>query len=122
TAEIYSSLSRGERPSRPEFQPLRDLLVDPNYGPGAKAWMDDRAYWLGLLSDRPENISLSDRTESLTWAFRREKRQLPETARVALDSFAKDQGTTTAAILAAATAVYIGRLKGKSDVIVGWPV
>jgi enterobactin synthetase component F len=122
TAELYSGRLRGEPAPRQEMPPLQHVLADPAYGPSTRPWADDRTYWLGLLSNRPEDTSLSIRPESSSRAFRRETGHLSAETVEALETFGKRLGAAMPAVLAAVVAAYVGRLTGRSEIMLGWPV
>ena len=121
-ADLYSGRLRGDTAPQQEMAPLRGVLHDPAYGPGTYAWVNDCAYWHGLFIDRPEHATLSIRLDNRSWASRRETCQLPAAMVDALKDLAKRVGSSLPAVLAAAVAAYVGRLTGRSEILLGWPV
>ena len=108
-AALYGArLSGGSAPESPPIG-LERLLHDPQYRPSTRAWDEDRAFWLGALSDRPDAVSLSDRPDSAARGFRRETRLLPAVARQALEALGRPSGAGLPAVLTAATGLYVSR-------------
>jgi len=121
-AEVYSASLRNEPARGQAFVPLRELLGSPGYGPGTTAWEEDRAHWLALLAGQPETVSLAGGGVGWERDFRRETCVVPQGITDALATLGKSLGATLPAMLAAAVAIYVGRLAGRSETLLGWQV
>lgn len=121
-AEVYSALAGGGEAPAHQMAPLGEVLHDPAYAPGAKAFEEDRAFWLERMADAPEAQSLSFRPDTGGVGFIRETRRIEAAAREALEALGQAQGASLAAVLTAATAAWLSRLTGAPQVLLGWQV
>ncbi|MFF9023612.1 amino acid adenylation domain-containing protein [Streptomyces eurythermus] len=113
----------GARPGPAGFEPLHTLAREEAGYRASPRFEADRAYWTARFADRPDPVLLpgaaptGDRPPRL-----RREDPLPETGRAVLDRAAQETGTTWQTLLVAATAAYVRRLTGRTDVILGLPV
>jgi len=121
-AEVYGALLRDAPARGQSFVQLREVLGRPGYGPGMTAWDEDRAHWLALLAGQPDTASLAGGGFGWERGFRRETCVVPQGVTDALATLGKSLGATLPAMLAAAVAIYVGRLAGRSEALLGWQV
>ncbi|MFF5437209.1 amino acid adenylation domain-containing protein [Streptomyces achromogenes] len=113
----------GARPGPAGFEPLHTLVREEAGYRASPRFEADRAYWTARFADRPDPVLLpgvaptGDRPPRL-----RRENALPEAGRAVLDRAAQAVGTTWQTLLVAATAAYVRRLTGRTDVILGLPV
>ncbi|MFH9403204.1 amino acid adenylation domain-containing protein [Streptomyces sp. NPDC017638] len=113
----------GERPGPAGFEPLTTLAEEEAGYRSSPLFEADRAYWTARFADRPEPVLLpgaapaGDRPPRL-----RREEPLPGAGRAALAGAAQTVGATWQTVLVAATAGYVRRMTGRSDVILGLPV
>ena len=121
-AEVYSALAQGLPPGESTLAPLRTLLEEDAAYRTSQRFEEDRTYWLGRFAAR------CDRTERRTESSRRYGDALRATSYLApstmdgLRGAAQKAQTTWPRLTIAATAIYVHRLTGVEDVVVGVPV
>ncbi|GAA3207288.1 amino acid adenylation domain-containing protein [Actinocorallia longicatena] len=118
-AEIYSMLARGEdyRPRRQgDYRAL--LAEDAAYRESA-GYAADRAYWTERFADRPDVVSLTDRTAPPTGDFRRRTVRLGDAATAGLAAGARRLRTATPGLALAACAAFVAKSTGTEDVVLG---
>ena len=84
----------------------------------------DRQYWDEALADRPEpgSLTLSHRPPVVSESFQRDSADLPRSTEAALRALAVSTRTSLARVMAAAAAIFLYRLTGTDDVVIGLPV
>ncbi|WUG89338.1 amino acid adenylation domain-containing protein [Streptomyces sp. NBC_00454] len=122
-AEIYRELTGGPAcDPRREFAGLADLVgADAAYR-ASEAFETDRAYWLGLFADRPEPASLSGEQPSMPSSFLRRTGQLPDSVTGRLHGLARETNSSWVVVTVAAIALYMAKMTGSSDIVLGLPV
>jgi amino acid adenylation domain-containing protein len=121
-SEAYRRLLNRLEPTPDTLPSLLDLL-DEDEAYRLSAQHDrDRAFWRAKLADRPDPLSLSGRTSHWSGGQLRNVGPLPRTTAAALEEAGRAQGASLAAAITAATAVYLSRMTGARDVVVGVPV
>ncbi|MGK4578986.1 non-ribosomal peptide synthase/polyketide synthase [Kitasatospora sp. HPMI-4] len=122
-AETYTALVEG-RPAGPAaFGSLQDLLDGESAYRAAPRFAADRSYWMARLADRPEPAPLAGTSPGgrCTGVVRRTGPMAPTTPG-ALEAAARRLGVRWTRLLIAATALYVHRLTGARDVVVGLAV
>ncbi|MGV2788219.1 hypothetical protein GNF98_21570, partial [Clostridium perfringens] len=82
----------------------------------------DREFWQRRFVDEPEVVSLGGQAQRSARSFLRRSVQLPESSIHRLQEVAQASGTSWPDVIAAATALYIHRITGAEDVVLGLPV
>ncbi|WP_405176987.1 amino acid adenylation domain-containing protein [Nocardia sp. NBC_01377] len=122
-AEVYSALSAG-RPGVGDPPPSSTVLMDadaayrvsPQFG-------SDRAYWAERLSGRPQTVSPSGGEPSDTpHQMRRHTLPIDPDTAAGLRRSARRLGTNISGISLAASAVFLHRVTGQTDLVIGVPV
>ena len=130
-AQIYTELSAGRSASDGAFGPLRVLLDQDAAYRGSDAVADDRAFWAEQLKDRPDAARLGGERPPAGQApekapgalhFIRQTGYLEERHVLRLRALAQRLGMRLPHLLAAATAMFVHRLTGERDVVIGLPV
>src|SRR5882724_551487 len=123
-AEVYSALCAGERSQGDAFGPLSDLLNEDRAYRASARLDEDRHYWREALAARPEpgSLTLSSRPSSKPGSFLRATAYVPSSCETALRTLAARSRTTFARVMTAATAVFLHRLSGADDAVIGVPV
>ncbi|MUN36832.1 non-ribosomal peptide synthetase [Actinomadura litoris] len=121
-ARVYTSLLEGREPRPTRFRPLAEVVADEAAYRGTEEWRADRDHWLRTFADQPEPVSLAGRTAPPS----------PVPVRLSADvrpaalapSLGLVQGVLNgwSVLLIAATAVYMRRMTGKDDIVLGLPV
>ena len=123
-AQVYTRLSNGRSvPEEPSCS-LAVLLNDDAAYRAADQLAIDREFWCDYLVDRPESVSLGARVSSVVQSngFLRETAYLPLSTVNRLRSIACQAGTNFSRIMSAATAIFLHRLTGETDLVLGLPV
>ncbi|MEV6583954.1 amino acid adenylation domain-containing protein, partial [Streptomyces sp. NPDC051582] len=82
----------------------------------------DRAYWLDKFADRPHPTTLASREPGVNGRVTRVTTELDKTASDTLGDLAHQHRTTRAVVFIAAVFVYLSRMTGEQDILVGLPV
>ncbi|EFL25694.1 enterobactin synthetase component F [Streptomyces himastatinicus ATCC 53653] len=124
TAEIYTALTESGDPVAGEtvFGSLRTMLDRDEEYRSSEDFAKDRAYWTEHFADSPEPARLSGRPGDELSSVLRETAYLTEAEAVELRAAARKYATHWSAMIIAATATYLHRLTGKSDIILTLPV
>ena len=121
-AELYRGLLDGPTPPT-EMQPsLLDLLEESEGYRLSTDFNRDKLFWLAQLADRPDPVTLSGRMPDWSGDLIHNARALPRSAAAALERAGKAHGATLAVAITAAVAVYLSRMTGARDVVLGMPV
>ncbi|MGW2046484.1 amino acid adenylation domain-containing protein, partial [Streptomyces sp. NPDC001858] len=99
----------------PLFEEYQEYLASPRYSA-------DREYWLGKFADRPHPTTLVGREPQINGRFGRVTTELADDDRDKLDDLAHAHRTTRSAVLIAAAFVYLSRMTGEQDIVLGLPV
>ncbi|MGK5548505.1 condensation domain-containing protein, partial [Streptomyces sp. URMC 127] len=122
-AEVYTALVAGLPAPACSFGPL-ELLVrrDAEYRSSA-AFAEDRRHWTGRYADRRAPAArLADRAPGPARAVIRHTAHLTQDRLEELRAAAARAGTRVSTLIVAATAAYLHRMTGESDVVLGMPV
>lgn len=122
-ADLYTALVNGTAaPADSELKPLSVLIEeDQAYRDSARA-LKDREYWMERMRDRPEPLTLAERRSNNIGSLLRQTAHWPAARVAALRDTAALHGATLPQILIAATATYLYRMTGVSDLVIGVPV
>lgn len=113
----------GAKPAPADFEPLQTLLDEEAGYRSSPEFEADRRYWTARFADRPDPVLLpgvppaGERPPRL-----RRENPVPVAGRTALAEAAQAVGTTWQTLLVAATAAYVRRMTGRTDVTLGLPV
>ena len=121
-AELYRSLIDGVTPSTEAPPSFVDLLREDEEYTLSPNLDRDKHFWLTQLSDRPEPVTLSGRTPVWNGDLIHSAGALPRMTVAALERAGKAHGATLAVTITAAVAVYLSRMTGARDVVLGMPV
>ncbi|HTJ70945.1 MAG TPA: amino acid adenylation domain-containing protein [Actinospica sp.] len=124
----YAALLADREPadllSEPALQ-YADYAVWQREQTAAGAYAGQVAYWREALKDAPPVLTLPadlPRPQVRSAAGAHHLFEIPDTTTAALDRLAREVGVTPTMAWFAASAVFLGRLAGQSEVVVGTPV
>ncbi|MFI5567669.1 amino acid adenylation domain-containing protein, partial [Streptomyces sp. NPDC051740] len=118
-AELYTAFEQGLAPSAPTAVPLADLLAEDAAYLASERHATDAAHWLAEFADHHEGTPLAGRVAPATPSTLRLVTPLsPEV----LGPFADGGVGSLSATVVAATAAYVHRLLGRSEIIVNMPM
>ncbi|MGH3784694.1 MAG: amino acid adenylation domain-containing protein, partial [Pseudonocardiaceae bacterium] len=121
-AEVYTALAHGVELDQGVFGSLRLLLDSDLAYRASEQFTLDRQYWVKRFADRPEPVRLVGRSSRTPESFVRCAASLSPSKIDELRALAHRSGVRWSRVVIAATAVYVHRLTGAQDVVVGLPV
>ena len=121
-ADVYTRLSVGPAALGGAFGTLADLLNEDAAYVASEQFARDRQYWIERLTDRPDQVSLGGERTGKSGGFIRHTAHLPRSIADQLDLTARSAGASLPHLIAAATAIFLHRLTGATDVTFGLPV
>jgi glyine---[glycyl-carrier protein] ligase len=98
----------------------RELLAEQLNYRGSDRFERDRRFWSSKFASRPERVTLSGKPPSWPQTFLKASEWLPRT--IDLDGFAQRHASSVTAVLVAATAIYLHRMTGARELLIGLPV
>jgi amino acid adenylation domain-containing protein len=120
-AQIYSELVEEGSASRKDFPSLFELGdEEENYR--RSGLNRDREYWLAALAARPDTVTLSGKSALNSRTFIRHSGRLPAQLIASLAATGRACGASLAQVIEAATALYLHRLTGADELILGLPL
>jgi amino acid adenylation domain-containing protein/non-ribosomal peptide synthase protein (TIGR01720 family) len=120
-AAVYSALMKGGKP--PEaLPPYSELLEEEERYRNSSQYLRDREYWRTQLPEIPEIVTLSGKPPARSRRFLRSTHIIPHEIEIILRSVAKTQGATLAQVIIAAATLYLHRMTGAQDVVLGIPL
>ncbi|MBB1242297.1 amino acid adenylation domain-containing protein [Streptomyces durbertensis] len=121
-AEVYSALVEGAEVPETPFGPLAELVAADGGYRESERFATDRDHWVAEMAGRAEPVSMSGAVPGLARRLARRTARLdPESAR-ALRELAREAGVPWPALVLGATAAYLQRMTGQSEVVLGLPV
>lgn len=123
-ADLYNARIQGRPCGDSAFGPLRQVVEEDLAYRTSPAFERDRAFWSQRFADRPEPVSLSDRTAPMSRTFLRQTASLSPECMDSVRAAARraGAGATWPDVIVAATAAYLSRLSGAAEVVLGLPV
>jgi nonribosomal peptide synthetase DhbF len=121
-AGLYLGLIDG-MPTMTEVSPSFIELLQENDAYAISTQLDrDKLFWRAQLAGRPDPLTLSGRRPDWSDELIHSAGALPRTTAAALERVGQAHGASLAAAITAATAVYLSRMTGSRDVVLGMPV
>ncbi|WP_407836839.1 amino acid adenylation domain-containing protein [Streptomyces sp. DSM 116496] len=121
-AEVYTALAAGTPYENGALRPLRLLLDEDRDYRGSGEHEADREFWLDRVGDLPEVPVLAEGPAVTASTFIRRSAHLDAAAVEALGDAARGIGASWPRLVIAATAAYMHRVTGATDVVLGLPV
>ncbi|MFJ5811469.1 amino acid adenylation domain-containing protein, partial [Streptomyces sp. NPDC093093] len=122
TAAVYSALVAGEPVPDSPFAPLNLLLEEKAAYLDSERFGADRGYWINRLKEAPEPVSLSGEQPGLAGSLARRTAYLGQSETDRLRALASDAAVTWPPVLIAAVALWLQRLTGAPEIVLGLPV
>ncbi|MET7640137.1 amino acid adenylation domain-containing protein [Streptomyces sp. NPDC005438] len=122
-AENYRALEAGEEPAAPRLGSVGDVLeADREYADSDQE-RADLEHWRALMADRPRPVTLSTRHATGTADhFLRHRQRLEGEVAAQLGELGAEVKATWPEVVAAAWAVYLTRLTGAPEAVIGLPL
>ncbi|QCW80327.1 hypothetical protein EQG64_33375 [Streptomyces sp. S6] len=121
-AELYGHLRAGTTPPDASFGSVRDALEEDRRYTESEQHALDAAFWHDLLADRPHPRPRPHRTHRPAHRALRTGLRLPAADADRLTSFAQQARATWPEAVTAAWALYLTRLTGTGEAVIGLPV
>ena len=121
-AEVYTALVNEHPFTENPFGSLERVIAEDAAYRASERFTRDRQYWLDLLAGRPETTSLSGRTGINSSRVLSQAGWVPSSTSQKLRLAGQRTTTGLAPVIVAATAIYLHRLTGAEDVVIGLPV
>ncbi|QXW80861.1 non-ribosomal peptide synthetase DhbF [Bacillus sp. LJBS17] len=121
-ASTYTALIKGQTAKGRSFGSLQAILEEDTDYRGSEQYEKDRQFWLDRFADAPEVVSLADRAPRTSNSFLRHMAYLPPSDVNALKEAARYFSGSWHEVMIAVSAVYVHRMTGSEDVVLGLPM
>ncbi|MGG1104443.1 non-ribosomal peptide synthetase DhbF [Bacillus subtilis] len=121
-ASTYTALIKGQTAKGRSFGSLQAILEEDTDYRGSEQYEKDRQFWLDRFADAPEVVSLADRAPRTSNSFLRHTAYLPPSDVNALKEAARYFSGSWHEVMIAVSAVYVHRMTGSEDVVLGLPM
>lgn len=121
-SEVYTGLTGGGTSGIGAFGRFRAILEEDASYRMSQQLGSDRQFWLQRFADEPEVVSLGGQAQRSARSFLRRSAQLPASSMQRLQAAAQAAGTSWPDVIAAAAALYVHRLTGAEEIVLGLPV
>ncbi|MFI6210226.1 amino acid adenylation domain-containing protein, partial [Streptomyces sp. NPDC051041] len=121
-AAVYTALSEGRDPAAGALRPLRELLAEQAAYRSSDDFRADRAYWRERMAGRPAPAGLVERTAPPSAPVHRRTSRLGPRTESGLRAVARTGRSSWPAAFVAGVAVYLHRMTGADDLVLGFPV
>ena len=119
-AEAYTALVSDAELPAPSVTSWREVVAEETSYKTSARRDRDRAFWKSQLANYPSPVTLSGKTPSRNSGYLTSTCYIPH--RIDFASLARRHNATPAAVMAAATAIFLNRMTGKNDLVIGVPV
>ncbi|MCY8853708.1 non-ribosomal peptide synthetase DhbF [Bacillus inaquosorum] len=121
-ASTYAALVKGQSAKDRSFGSLQAILEEDTDYRESGQYEKDRQFWLDRFADGPEVVSLADRAPRTSNSFLRHTAYLPLSDVNALKEAARYFSGSWHEVVIAVSAVYVHRMTGSEDVVLGLPM
>ncbi|GLI89260.1 non-ribosomal peptide synthetase DhbF [Bacillus subtilis] len=121
-ASTYTALIKGQTAKGRSFGSLQAILEEDKDYRGSEQYEKDRQFWLDRFADAPEVVSLADRAPRTSNSFLRHTAYLPPSDVNALKEASRYFSGSWHEVMIAVSAVYVHRMTGSEDVVLGLPM
>ncbi|MGF9969327.1 MULTISPECIES: non-ribosomal peptide synthetase DhbF [Bacillus] len=121
-ASTYTALIKGQTAKSRSFGSLKAILEEDTDYRGSEQYEMDRQFWLDRFADAPEVVSLADRAPRTSNSFLRHTAYLPPSDVNALKEASRYFSGSWHEVMIAVSAVYVHRMTGSEDVVLGLPM
>lgn len=121
-ASTYAALVKGQSATDRSFGSLQAILEQDTDYRASEQYEKDRQFWLDRFADGPEVVSLADRAPRTSNSFLRHTAHLPLSDVNALKEAARYFSGSWHEVVIAVSAVYVHRMTGSEDVVLGLPM
>jgi amino acid adenylation domain-containing protein len=122
TAELYSAAKSGAAAPPATSTPWSEVLREELEYLDSDRFQRDRTYWHELLGDRPAPTTLSGRDPTWSKSTLSSRHRLPGSTLARLAELGAASDASLVAVLFSAAALYLWRVTGERDLVLGMPV
>jgi len=122
TAELYGAAMSARAPPSGALTPWAQVLRDELAYRNSDRFQADRRYWEQRLQNRPEPATLSGRPPARCPSTLSVCASVPGETMIRLEQLSRARGASLVATLYSAAALYLWRLTGQRDLVLGMPV
>ncbi|MBS0419578.1 MAG: hypothetical protein JSR66_17855, partial [Proteobacteria bacterium] len=122
TAGLYTSAIENSAPAPAELTPWSEVLEDEREYYASNRCERDRVYWREQLQNLPEAVTLSGRAPGWPGASVGSVGSVPRALVARLEALGAAAKASLPAVLFASVALYMSRMTGKRDLVLGMPV
>ena len=120
--EVYTALEAGLQCPPSTLGSLDMLLAEEAGYQASERFTADRAYWAEQLADRPAAVGLAGRLTDTSHTFLRHTGHVPAAVATQLRALARRARGSLPTLSMAALAIYVHRMTGAGDLMLGLPV
>ncbi|WP_278342538.1 condensation domain-containing protein, partial [Parageobacillus thermoglucosidasius] len=121
-AQVYTALVDNAPVDGEKFASLHQVIEEEKAYHASKQYEHDRQFWMERFRGRPEAVSLSDRAVRTSNTFIRQTAYMSPASTERFKQSAQHLKASWHEVFIAAAALYIHRLTGADDVILGLPM
>lgn len=121
-ANEYTSLIEETNKNEKPFGSLAKIVQEDNEYRESKQFQEDRTFWLEKFADEPEVISLAERAPRTSNGFLRETAYLSNASTKTLLEDINISLTSWPEFVVAVTSIYMHKLTGANDIVLGLPM
>lgn len=121
-SRVYTALGDGGYSETPAFGSLRTILEEDMAYRMSQQFDSDRQFWRQRFADEPEIVSIGGHAQRTARSFLRRSVELSDSSLHRWPAIASESGTSWPDVIAAATALYVHRVTGANDVVLGLPM
>lgn len=121
TVDIYNALVLDKPVAPTPFGNFRDLIAEDTAYRNSNRFTRDREYWMARFQDTPAPTSLAGRSAPDAPIIR-QRNNIDLALHQALNRHAEAAGCTLPQLLTALAAVYLYRMTGQQEVVIGLPM
>ncbi|WP_199425894.1 amino acid adenylation domain-containing protein [Thermaerobacillus caldiproteolyticus] len=121
-AKIYTALVNHAPIDDEKFASLNQVIEEDQVYHTSKQYERDREFWMERFRDQPEVVSLSDRAVRTSNTFIRKTAYMSPSSTERFKQSAQNLKASWHEVFIAATGLYVHRLTGANDVILGLPM
>ncbi len=119
-AAAYTAMMKGMPVELQTSGSWSELLAEELAYRSSDHYRRDRDFWKGQLADLPQRVTLSGKPARRPSGFIKSVGWIPRS--LDLDDAGRRHGASAAAVLVAATAIYLHRMTGAREIMIGMPV
>ena len=119
----YQDLLEGREVPEKKMRSYVEYVAEEQEYLSSKRFIRDREYWTSRFADMPEpTVIKQKKTNYFSTKARRKACVIPEKLSAQIRDYCKEAGLSIFSLFLSALAVYINRISGNKDIVIGAPV